>query len=236
MPYYSIADLRVEIQNQYEYLTRQCKEYTCEQGAPADMTIRVTEEALQQERLHAKDGCSAGYLESICAYRALCLQLPRYDGLLLHASVISCAGHGIAFLAPSGVGKTTHTLLWRKLPHDVTVVNGDKPILRFFDGVPYAYGTPWAGKEGLQTNTRVAVTDLGLIERSAVNEVVPMGKAAFVAPLMRQLLMPKDEENAVRTLELANRLLSACRLWKIRCNITPSAAETAYSTIIGGAE
>lgn len=235
MTYYSIADFIVDIQNRFEYLEKQCAEYSRDGDAPADFTIRVTDEDLRQERLSSDAAYSDGYLESICAYRKLCLDLPLHDALLLHGSVIACHGRGIAFLARSGVGKSTHTLLWKKIYGDaVTIVNGDKPIVRFLDGVPYAYGTPWAGKERLQTNTRTPLTDLCIIERGEQNSVTPADPAQYLSALMGQVLHPSEPTRAVGTLELMDALMKHCRLWVIRCNMSDEAARTAHDAIFGG--
>lgn len=234
MPLCSIADFVVDFANQHDYLEKQCVEYRHKGNAPAEFTIRVTDDDLRQERFLSDRHYSDGYLESICAYRKLCLALPLRDALLLHGSVIACEGRGIAFLAHSGVGKTTHTMLWKRVyPEEVSVINGDKPIVRFWDGVPYAYGTPWAGKEGIQTNTRVRLTDLCFIERSESCSVEKADKGAYVNALMMQMLHPSDPEAAIKTLELSDRLLSSCNMWVIKCNISEDAARIAHDTIIG---
>ena len=177
---------------------------------------------------------SAGYLESVCAYRNLCLRLPGYDAFLLHGSVIECEGRGVAFLARSGVGKTTHTMLWKQVyGEQMRIINGDKPIVRFFDGIPYAYGTPWAGKEKFQCNARVPLTDICLIERSLENQVVQISPEECLNALMQQILVPADPQMAIRTLQLLDRLLSVCRIWIIRCNISQEAAILAHDTILG---
>ena len=50
---------------------------------------------------------------------------------------------------------------------------------------------------------------------------------------MQQLLLPAEPEAAGKTLELLDRLLSACNLWVIQCNISEEAAITAHNAIIG---
>ena len=236
MALYQFADLVVELNNQYDFLTNQCAQYGYTGSASPELTVCVTDEQIRRER-HFSPGvsCSDGYLESICAYRKLCLAMPSYDGLLLHGSVIDCDGRGIAFLARSGVGKTTHTLLWQQVyGQRLRIINGDKPIIRFWDGMPYAYGTPWAGKENLQTNARVPLTDLCLIQRSTENQVVPILPEEALDAIMQQILIPSDPQLAIKTLQLLDRLLSCCRVWVIRCNTSQEAAILAHDTLLGG--
>lgn len=234
MARYLLADFIVEIENQYAFLPKQCAEYAYHGDAPTDITLRVSPEELLQEQAGSEGTHSPGYLESVCAYRKLCTLLPLYDAMLLHGSVIACEGRGIAFVARSGVGKTTHTLLWKQVYGEgVRIVNGDKPIIRFLDGVPYAYGTPWAGKEALQSRKPVPLTDICLIERGVDNAAIPVAGEACLVPMMQQVLHPSDPAAAEKSLELLDRLLSVCRFWVIRCNLSPEAAVTAHDEIIG---
>ncbi len=236
MARYLLADFVVELKNQYDFLTKQCTQYLYTGERDTDISVEVSDEELRQERNFLPENqYSAGYLESICAYRKLCLALPLRDAMLLHGSVIRCKDRGIAFLARSGVGKTTHTMLWKQVYGDaVQVINGDKPIIRFFDDAPYAYGTPWAGKEKMQTNTRVPLTDICLIQRSEENAVIPADPQAVLGSIFQQVLLPDDPDAAGRTLELLDLMLANCRMWIIRCNISQDAAILAHDTIIGG--
>lgn len=114
MPIYSIAGLNVEFKSRFKAIERKCIEYLSELDAPADVTVYATDEDLRRERLSSSKDFSDEYIESVCLYRNLCLQMPRFNGMLLHSSVVSVGNRGIAFLARSGVGKSTHTLLWKK--------------------------------------------------------------------------------------------------------------------------
>ncbi len=230
---YSFADLTVEIKNRFDFLRLQCADYECGTTAPADISVCVTDEDIRRERLVSAENFSNGYLESVCAYRHLCNQLPKFDAMLLHASVVDVNSRGVAFLALSGTGKSTHTFLWQKqLGDKLIIVNGDKPIVRFFDGVPYAYGTPWNGKEGLSTKMRTPLTDLCFIERSETNSVEPLSESECSSRIMNQILLPKDADCAVKTLEMADRLLGCCNKWLIKCNTKPEAAEVAIKKIL----
>lgn len=232
MANYGIADLCVDIRSRYEYLPRLCKAFLADPSAAPDITVAVSESDIQKERESAIKDFSDGYIESICAYRKLCLQMPKFGGMFLHSSLIRVGERGIAFLAVSGTGKTTHTALWQQLLQEkMTVINGDKPILRCIDGVFYGYGTPWAGKEGVYEMDRVAVTDLCFLERSEENTCAPLSPEEGLHRIVHQVIFPEDAAGTEKTLELLDGLLRKCRLWRIRCNMDISAAETAYHTI-----
>ena len=234
MPRYLFADFVVEIQNRFPRLETQCQFFRYEGDRKTDFVVRVTDEEIEKEATVSQFPESKGYLESVCAYRQLCMQLPPHNAILLHSAVIEAKGRGIAFFARSGVGKTTHTRHWIKTYFpEVDIVNGDKPIVRFIDGIPYAYGTPWAGKEGIYRLTRAELKDLCLIERAPVNEVTPLGKEEALQLLMMQIFLPPDPQATIATLDLIEKLLEHCNLWRIRCTPEKEAAILAHDTILG---
>lgn len=163
--------------------------------------------------------------------------LPFHGAFLLHSACFDVDGVGVAFAALSGTGKTTHMLLWQKLLGDkMTVVNGDKPIVRFFEDepeTPYAYGTPWCGKEQLGCNMRTPLKHICFIERAEQNSCEPINKNDAINLIFNQVYMPKDPAAMMKTMQLIDRLLSCCKLWKIRCNMESDAAETSFNAIFG---
>lgn len=219
-----LAELTVRVNNKYEYVKQLCRDYLIADVPDPDLTVAVTDDEIAAEQ--TADFHDA-YLESIAVYRKIAEQIIRFDGILLHGVVLQTKGTGIAFLARSGVGKTTHAHLWKKLLGDaVCIVNGDKPLLRFIDGTLYAYGTPWAGKEGEQINMRTTLDKIGFIERGAENQCVEIDKLSALRQLAPAVYMPQD--NRVAVLDLMDRILSFARFYTIRCNTDPAAAQVAY--------
>ena len=225
-----MAELNIEIQNRYPYLERMCRDYLAD-FEKADITVSISPEEIfsEQEGSAAASKPSEGYAEAICAYRAIALQLPRFSAFLLHAAVIEHEGRGYAFSAQSGTGKTTHISLWRRVFGDaVTVVNGDKPILRFIDGKLVAFGTPWCGKERLQTNKSVPLCALCFIERGKENTIAPIDSESAVKRLFSQIIMPHERESVLLFLELLDRMIESTPTYLLSCNMEPEAALIAY--------
>ncbi len=231
MATYKIADFIVELKNKYDYTDKLCKNYLYDGDDAPDFSVSVTEEEIEKE-LSVNDITDRGYAESVCIYRRICLDVLSYDAILLHAAVVDVDGKGYAFLARSGVGKSTHTRLWQAMLGDrLTIVNGDKPIVRLVDGRFYAYGTPWCGKEGFNTNTKTTINALCFIERSEDNFIEKQSADETVRRIIKQVILPVDIKKAEITLDLLDKLVSATPAYCMHCNISPEAAEVCYNAL-----
>lgn len=230
---YEIAGLRIQIVNRYEYTSRFCREYlSSDQSSPFDLRARATDGEMQAERA-ASPGYSDGYIENICLYRSLCLQLPRLGRFLMHSAVLSFRGEGFAFLGRSGAGKSTHTSLWLKYLPGTEIINGDKPIVCAEGNTFYACGTPWMGKEGRGKNAKAPLAALCFLTQETENHLLRLTPKETSARLFPQLLLPTDEENAAATLELADRLISSVPAYLLGCNISEEAVKTAFEGMTG---
>lgn len=223
-----IADLNVEIQNQYPYAEQFCREFLSEFEVP-DITVRVTPEEIEEERAQDLYHSDNGYLECICIYRRIALELPKFDAMVFHASVVALDGEGYAFAARSGTGKSTHTALWlRVFGERAVIVNGDKPIFRRIAGKWYAYGTPWRGKERLGGDIRAPLRAICFLERGTENTVKRIDDGAAVARLFSQVLLPKDPAMADRALSLLDHLIGSTPMYLLHCNMQPEAAVVSH--------
>ena len=248
---YRIADMNIGLKSRpFNRFVKWMAEH--EDDEKTSMNIEMTPELLnyQKEKSGKPDmyngvACRGAFLREIAE------RLPCLGGLLLHSATFDINGVGVAFAALSGTGKTTQMLNWQKLLGEkMTIVNGDKPIIRFFDkdfceqkglnipegtefGVPYAYGTPWNGKERLGCNMRTKLKHICFIERSETNYVTKIEKADAIERIMKQVYIPKDTAALKKTMELVDRLINSCELWIIHCNMDPESAKIAYETIIG---
>ncbi len=231
----NIADFAVTIRNRYSSIENISKDYLIS-DANCDLYIRLEKEELHDEINKADQEYNLNYIEEIATYRKIAEWLPSHNAFVLHSACFDVDGVGVAFAAHSGTGKTTHMNLWQQLLGEkMTVVNGDKPIVRFFEdepATPYAYGTPWNGKEHLGCNMRTVLKHICFIERSQTNFVEKIDKKDAINLIFNQVYMPKDPIAAVNTMQLIDRLLSCCNLWKIHCNMEPEAAKVAYNTIL----
>lgn len=238
MDTYRIADFCVQIDNLPAPIAARMADYRIlPTDAAADLYIDAKGISLaEMEKNAAKEGISSKsemlFLE---IYRRICAYALAHDAFLMHCAVIEYEGRGYAFSAPSGTGKTTHIRLWQKVfgADRVTVVNGDKPILRLIDGVFYAYGTPWCGKEGYNKNTRVPLAGLCFVTRGAENRIRPMSVDEAIPHLFSQIMVT-DSANLARQMELADALLGKVPCYLLACNMEPEAARVAYRGMMHG--
>ena len=112
----------------------------------------------------------------------------------------------------------------------VTVVNGDKPLIRKTEEGFFAYGTPWSGKEGIHTNTRTPLKKICFIERAEENECIRLEDDPFKR-LLVQTYKPSDVSALLSTVELLGDLKNKAEFYVIRCNKEPISAEIAYETV-----
>ena len=232
-----LGGFMVRLNNYYNFTDKQCQDYECTiQSSKADIVLDVAVNEITEKRVMLQTDLSYAYLENMIFHFKLAEWLPLHNAFVFHSAVFDVEGTGIALAAHSGTGKTTHMLLWQKLlGQKMTIVNGDKPIIRFFDDepeTPYAYGTPWNGKEHLGCNMRTPLKVIAFIERAEKNSCERISSSDAVNLIFNQVYMPKDPAAAAKTIELINRLISCCELWKISCNMELEAAEVAYNRIM----
>ena len=87
------------------------------------------------------------------------------EALTMHGVIVATAGQGYMITAPSGVGKTTRGRLWCEHIPGSEIVNGDKPLIQLKDEGTFACGTPWCGKERINSNKIVPLRAILLLDR-----------------------------------------------------------------------
>lgn len=228
MALYRIADLIIEIHSTYDYTSRMCAPYLVQTGEP-DMCICVDEQEISAEDTPDQPH-SRGYLESLAIYRKIAEKMAVYNGFLAHGAVIAQQGCAYMFCAPSGTGKTTHIRLWQSLYPDTLVINGDKPLIREICGKFYAFGTPWAGKEGLQTNVGMPLCGMCILKRGEQNIIKPISADKVMAAVAPHVYFPTDA-SAAHTLSLLAQLTKQIPVYTLSCNVSAEAAQLSYRTL-----
>lgn len=223
-----LAGHAIGLHCRYDFLPHLCQKYLT--ANPPEWVVEVSDDDLARENPKGEP-YSAGYLESLAVYRKICEQLIADDILLFHGSALAMDGKGYLFTAPSGTGKSTHAALWRQaFGERVTMINDDKPLLRIRPDEITVYGTPWAGKANLQTNTSAPVAGIVLLHQAAVNTIRRMTERESYPRLLSQTHRVANPQGLVRTLDLM-RQLAGLPVYELGCTPTPEAALLACRTL-----
>ena len=112
------------------------------------------------------------------------------------------------------------------------IINGDKPIVRLIDGIPYACGTPWQGKENFGKNAIRPLRGIAFLSRGAENRASSVSPSEAVLRFMKQIYIPKESASGtVTTMLLADKVINAVRLVSLECNMDPEAAHVCRAAL-----
>lgn len=228
--YYEICGLCVKCNFRFPTMSARAERYICGRRKP-DISIPFAEgeiEALKRrEPSLDEDNCEI----ILTAERFYC-ELLGFGGFMLHSSAVAVDGRGYLFSAPSGTGKSTHTALWRELLGERAVIlNDDKPAIMLRPDGIFACGTPWSGKSDLNVNMTVPLGGICVLERSAENFIEPLPPAKAVYSLLNQTIRPDDPARMALLMDHTARVCESVKLWRMGCNMSLSAAETAFAAM-----
>ena len=231
-----VAEVVMGVRVHYPSTRCFCREYL--HDGQHDLSIGITEADLayeEQECIRLGIHWDSGpVLEVSAVLRKVSEALLAYDTLLFHGSCIAVDGQAYLFTAPSGTGKSTHTRLWRELLGSRAVmVNDDKPFLTVGEEVVTAWGSPWCGRYGLQTNIAVPLKAICILERGVENRIrsIPARDAVFA--LLKQSFRPRNAAQMPQYMALLDRLSSRVQFFRMECNMDPAAALVAYGAMFG---
>ena len=227
-----IAELNIGIKYRYEFTRSYVKEYITD--AEPDFIVEATDEDLAAERKLAEEPTENEYLEYVAIYRKIADKLTEYGGAVFHGAVIEYGGKAYMITARSGVGKTTHVRLWlARFGDKVSILNGDKPVIRDIDGKIYVSGTPWNGKEGYGKRGTLLLSGIAFLERGEENSYKVLTANESLVRFMGQIYMNNENPTVlIKTLRLADKVLSEVPLYEFRCNMDISAADMAAGAFL----
>ncbi len=236
MSRYKIADLVFEMNTVYDYSHTYCKDYYYNGEKPTQFIITTTQEDILAERQKSQVDAPDAYLESLALFRKFCDNaLEISNTIVFHSSALMVDGEAFLFTAPSGTGKSTHANNWRKLLGEkVTMINDDKPLVRFVDGAFYVYGSPWQGKHDLGNNCRAKIKAICKLEQAKENKIAPCAVNEMLLTVLNQTVRPSDLSKMDKTLKIIERLLNEVKLYKLGCNTELQAAEVSYNAMRKG--
>ena len=239
----NIADRKIEIECVYKRLFQFCRDYLSTFDEP-DFIVgaslsEIREEGERESNIKIDDSELSDHIgeiaidyvdmESLIILRKTADKMINYGILLVHGAAIAIGNKCFIFIAPSGTGKTTHIKKWLKLYPDSFVVNGDKPFVDVYSKI--AYGSPWCGKEKMNTNTGVPIAGIVYLEQGSCNSICEMSFKEMLPYLLRQCYIPEDPDLTVKSLKLIGEL-NSIPFYKLTCNMEDEAAVISYEKLM----
>ena len=229
-----IADMKVRIVCTKEYTRFFCREYIVDSD-DFDICVAASEEDVEDEIARLGEVKNPQFFETIYIYRQIVEKLPYYNRFAFHGATVEVDGKGYIFAAPSGTGKSTHVSLLKKYFGDrVTVINGDKPIIKVSEDCIEVCSCPWCGKEGWQTNRQTPLGGIVLLERAEENSIKKIEPSEYLEKLVLQTFVPEDGESFLRILDLMDKVSKSVPFYLLECNISDEAAKTSFEMMTDG--
>ena len=223
-----IADLFVQIP-EAGGMSPRCRDYLTSENVPPHIIIK--EEEYSKERWPGINPELLAYMDSGQIFYT---HLLRYDGMMLHASALELDGGAYLFSGPSGMGKSTHTGLWRQEFPSARLFNDDKPAIRYIDGAWYAYGTPWSGKNGININMKVPLKGICFLRQGDENKIRRLSKLEAASAVMSQTIRGFRKTGGLdRMVDVLNRLVEDIPIYELVNRPEPAAARLSHSTMTG---
>ena len=228
-----IADLITEIPPAGGMASR-CQEYLCATNQTPDIVIR-SEDYRNSKHVEQSTEEMLAYMGSAKQFYS---RLLDFNGFYIHASTVVLDGKAFLFSGHSTAGKSTHTRLWQQVFGPAArVINDDKPALRRIDGVWYAYGTPWCGKDGININERAPIAGVCFMKKAAENHIRRLTKTEALQRVLGQTIRKSlTMEQMDRLFTELDNFLRMIPVYELENRPEPEAARLSYETMRAGAE
>jgi len=227
-----IADLITEVPD-INNLRSICEDYICEGDFATE--IIIDESFFKYEKY---DGLPKELINYVEAGRLFNSHLLEYNGLYIHSSAVELDGRAYLFSAFCGTGKSTHTGNWQKyFGEKARVFNDDKPSLRKIDGVWYAYGTPWCGKDHININMKAPVAGICFLKQAPHNKIRRLTPFEAAQKIFFQTIYKfKSKEKLNSMTGLVNDIVSTIPIFELENLPDEEAVKLSYTTMLNAAK
>lgn len=161
------------------------------------------------------------------AIRPVFLFLAQRKGMFaLHSASLLYLEKAWLFSGPSGMGKSTHTALWKKL-FGTPFLNGDLNLIGKENDRFVVYGIPWCGTSEIFTTEKKELGGIVLLEKASSEELVSMTKEQKTLRVMQRMISPPwTAELMLKNLKFAELIAEEKPVYFLRCTKNDAAAET----------
>ena len=181
--------------------------------------INVEEDMMEKgRRLYPPDSTDS-FIEYCMLMPLTSKELLKYHSCIFHSVSFLYKGKAWLITAPSGIGKTTQYLNWRKTwPGEIEMINGDKPVLKLNKSREiFVHPSPWNGKENIgNSHLSGSLGGIILLEQGPYNRVeMKMPPEILLEVFMQFLVRPDTEEEINSLISLTRTLLTGYPIWKL---------------------
>ena len=159
------------------------------------------------------------------ALRLTYLYLAQKVGMVaLHSASLLYKGKAWLFSGHSGMGKSTHTNLWKEL-YDITLLNGDLNLLGLQNGQPVIHGIPWCGTSGIFSTETVPLGGIILLNQAPSNQIEDLTMDKKQLLVSQRLISPTWTVDLFeQNMEIVENIVPSIMVCKLHCTKEPNAA------------
>ena len=164
----------------------------------------------------------------------------RQDFFAIHSASILYQDQVWLFSGHSGMGKSTHTNLWKE-QFGTEIINGDLNLIGWnsgkqdssgqnvnktsSNGHPIVYGMPWCGTSGIASTKSYPLGGIVLLGRSDNDHFESLTNDQKIVRVMQRMISPVWTEDMLEAnLKCAAKLAKEVPIYHLLCTKEPSAA------------
>lgn len=202
-------------------------------GAAPRFIVSVPPGVVDKARAVYPQDSSATYIE----YMELCPRvsdaLLSFDRVIFHGVAFKWREKAWIFTAPSGTGKTTQYIRWKTLfDGEVSIINGDKPVLSFANDNITVHPSPWNGKEGMGQQISAPLGGIVMLRQSGKNAIERVSAKDAAGALFIQFLFSRNTPDDVRKVcRMEERMLRNIPVWRLENRGDVDSARLCHDTL-----
>lgn len=154
--------------------------------------------------------------------------------LAIHGSAFVVHDDAIIIVASSGTGKSTHAEYWRETFDTFKTINDDKPLIHIKNNQLYVSGSPWSGKEKLNSNIEAPLKALVFFHQGTSNQIKELTTDEKIKQLMNHALRPRGESLMDHAINIMDTLIRFCPMFEYHATNEPSSVRPLYQRLYGG--
>lgn len=230
---YLIADFVTEFEPRYDILKNLAEPFEYYGDRETEIKLNVSDEYIKKLLSKMSAETTVEQAEEFAYATLFNRKVIKFNTIFIHSSAILYEGKAYLFSALSGVGKSTHTRLWKKAFVDkVQIINDDKPVVRIYDDKCIVYGTPFDGGSGIANNMSAPLEAIVFLERGESNSIRQAETSEILSQLYFSTAHSKNKAVAESMLTNFENLINHCKFYILQCNTDISAAYTARDAIV----